>query len=323
MRVDRRRVLFAASAALPWLSERAQGAAYPTRPVRVLLGFPAGGTADILTRLVSEWLQIRLGQPFVVENRPGAGTNLATEAAVRAPADGYTLLATTTSNLLNGALYPDLRYDFVRDIAPVASLTTQPLVLEVIPAMPVRSVPEFIAYARANRGRINMGNSGQGTVSHLAAELFRQASDIDFVSVPYRGAAPMLADLLAGRIQAACDNIPASMEHIRSGSLRPLAVTTAARSESLPDVPTVGEFIPGFEAFSVAGIGAPRGTPAAIVETLNAAINAGLADPRLRSRLAELGATIRAGSSAEFAQLIARETEKWARVIQTAGVRMN
>lgn len=323
MRVDRRRVLFAASAALPWLSERAQGAAYPTRPVRVLLGFPAGGTADILTRLVSEWLQIRLGQPFVVENRPGAGTNLATEAAVRAPADGYTLLATTTSNLLNGALYPDLRYDFVRDIAPVASLTTQPLVLEVIPAMPVRTVPEFIAYARANPGRINMGNSGQGTVSHLAAELFRQASDIDFVSVPYRGAAPMLADLLAGRIQAACDNIPASMEHIRSGSLRPLAVTTAARSESLPDVPTVGEFIPGFEAFSVAGIGAPRGTPAAIVETLNAAINAGLADPRLRSRLAELGATIRAGSSAEFAQLIARETEKWVRVIQTAGVRMD
>lgn len=322
MILHRRRLLLLASAA-PWAGRGAAASAYPTRPVRVLLGFPAGGTADILTRLACEWLQLRLGQPFVVENRPGAGTNLATEAAIRAPADGHTLLATTTSNLLNGALYRDLRFDFVRDITPVACLTTQPLVLAVRQALPARTVPEFVALAKASPGVINIGNSGHATVSHLAAELFKQATGIDIVTVAYRGAPPMLNDLLAGRIQAICDNIPASIEHIRAGSLRPLAVTTAARAETQPDVPTLAEFVPGFEAFSVAGLGAPRGTSQEIVATLNDAVNAGLADPRLGGRLAAIGATIRPGSPADFAALIARETEKWSRVITTSGIRID
>jgi len=295
---------------------------YPTRPVRVIVGFPAGGGADVLTRVISEWLQARLGQPLIIENRPGASTNLATEAVVRAPADGYTLLATTTSNLLNGALYDDLKYDFVRDIAPIASLTTQPLVLEINPAIPAKTVPEFIAYVKANPGKINMGNSGTGTVSHLAAEAFRVATGIDFVNVPYRGSAPMLTDLLGGQVHAAFDNLPGSIDHIRSGSLRALAVTTAVRAEALPDVPTVGDFIPGYEAFAVAGIGAPKGTPADIIGKLNAEINAGLADPKLRARLAELGATVLLGTPTDFANLIARETEKWAKLIRSSGIKM-
>jgi tripartite-type tricarboxylate transporter receptor subunit TctC len=324
MTLDRRRILLAAAAAIsPLVAGRARAEAYPARPVRVMVGFPAGGGADILTRVITEWLQHRLGQPFVVENRPGAGTNLATEAVVRAPADGYTLLATTTSNLLNGALYEDLKYDFVRDIAPVASLSIQPMVLVVNPAFAATSVPELIGYAKANPGTVKVGNTGTGTISHLAAEAFRLGAGIDFVNVPYRGGAPMQADLLGGHIQAAFDNIPGAIGHIRSGSLRALAVTTARRSEALPNVPAVGEFVSDYEMFTVAGIGAPAGTPADRIEKLNAEINAGLNDPKLRARLTDLGATVLAGSPADFARLIARVTEKWGKVIKASGIRMN
>lgn len=323
--VKRRHVLSGAAAAglsslaAPWV--RAQG--YPARPVRVLVGFPAGGGADILTRLITDWLQARLGQTFVVDNRPGAATNLATEAVVRAPADGYTLLATTTSNLLNGALFDDLKYDFIRDIAPVAGLSTQPLVLASTPGLPVRTLPEFIAHARAHPGQLNIGNSGQATISHLAAEAFKAATGLDLVTVPYRGAAAMLPDLLAGRVQATFDNLPPYGPHIRSGSLVALAVTTRARTPALPEVPTVAEFVPGYEAYTVAGLAAPRGTPPDIVERLNAEVNAGLADARLRARLAELGGTPLPGSAADFAALIARETDKWGRLIRASGIKLS
>ena len=324
MPMNRRQMLSltAASTVSPFLTSRVRAATYPTRPVRVLVGFPPGGGADVLTRVIAEWLQSRLGQPFVVENRPGAGTNIATEAAVRAPADGYTLLATTTSNLINGALYDDLKYDFVRDIAPVAGLTVQPLVFEVTPTMPARSVPEFIAYAKANPGKINMGNTGTGTISHLAAEAFKQASGIEFVDVPYAGSAPMLTDLLGSHIHAAFDNIPGSIGHLKSGTLQALAVTTATRTKALSDVPALGEFIPGFESITVAGIGAPRGTPADIVEKLNTEINAGLKDPKLLDRLDALGSTALGGSASDFANLIARETNRWSQVIRTSRIKI-
>jgi tripartite-type tricarboxylate transporter receptor subunit TctC len=318
----RRRPLLLLAASVAARPALAQHGAYPSRPVRVLLGFPPGGTADIVTRLVCEALQARLGQPFVVENRPGAATNLATEAAVRAPPDGYTLLATTTSNLLNGALFPALPFDFQRDIAPVASLTTQPLVLVAGPALPLRDPAGLVAAARADPGRITIGNFGLGTVSHLAAELFRQAAGIELVTVPYRGAPPMLADLLAGRIQVAFDNIPTSLEHIRAGRLRALAVTGATRAPSLPEVPPMADTIPGYEASSVAGLGAPRGTPPALVATLNAAAGAALADPAVSGRLVAMGATPRIGPPEAFAGLIAEETAKWTRVIRAAGIRI-
>jgi tripartite-type tricarboxylate transporter receptor subunit TctC len=325
MTLNRRRILSLAAAAAisPLAAARANAEAYPERPVRVLVGFPAGGGADILTRIITDWLQTRLGQPFIVENRPGAGTNLATEAVVRAPADGYTLLATTTSNLLNGSLYDDLKYDFIRDIAPVASLSIQPLVLVINPTLPVNSVPELIAHAKANPGSINLGNFGTGTISHVAAEAFRLAVGIDVLNVPYRGSPPMLTDLLGGRIHAAFDNLPGAIGHIRSGSLRALAVTTARRSDALPDVAPIGEFIADYEMFTLAGIGAPAGTPADRIKTLNAQVNAGLGDPKIRARLAEMGATVLAGSPADFAGLIARVTEKWGKVIKASGVRVN
>ncbi|MEY9107596.1 tripartite-type tricarboxylate transporter receptor subunit TctC [Bradyrhizobium yuanmingense] len=325
MSISRRQILsFSGAVAIsPLLTARAPAAApYPARPVRILVGFPAGGTADILARMTSQWLQERLGQPFIVENRPGAGTNLATEAVVRAPADGYTLLATTTSNLLNGTLYENMTFDFIRDITPVAGLTVQPLVLNVIPAFPARSVPEFIAYAKAHPGAISVGNFGVGTMSHLAAELFKQSTGIDFVDVSYRGSASMLTDLLGGRIQASFDNVPVTVEHLKSGALHALAVTAASRSRALPSVPTMGDFLPNYEAMTVAGIGAPRGTHPDIVEKLNAEINTGLATSTLVDRLDELGSTILGGSPAEFADLIKRETERWAKVIQTAGIKV-
>lgn len=323
--IDRRRILNAALAAglAATAATRARAQSYPARPVRVIVGFPAGGGADILTRLITDWLQARLGQTFVVENKPGAATNLATEAVVRAPADGHTLLATTTSNLLNGALFDDLRYDFVRDIAPVAGLSTQPLVFAVTPALPVRTVAEFVRHAKAHPGQVNIGNTGNGTISHLAAEAFKAATGIDAVTVPYRGAAPMLPDLLSGRVQATFDNLPPYVTHIGSGTLRALAVTTAARSEALPGVPTVAEFVPGYEAYTVAGMGAPRGTPAEVVDRLNAEINAGLADPRLRARLAELGGTPLPGTAADFGRLIARESDKWGRLIRSLGIKVS
>ncbi len=325
MTIDRRQVLSlaAASAIFPFVTSPACAEAYPARPVRIIAGFPAGGAADVAARLIGAWLQARLGQPFIIENRPGASTSLATEAVVRAPADGYMLLLTTTSNLLNGALFDDLKYDFVRDIAPVASLMLTPLVLQVNPTTPAKSVPEFIAYAKANPGRINVGHFGTGTVSHLAGEAFRIATGVDIAFVPYRGSVPMLTDLLGGRIDAAFDTILASTEHIKSGGLRPLAVTSATRSEALPDVPAVSEFIAGYEVIPIAGVGAPRGTPANIVEKLNKEINAGLADTKLKSRLTELGAIALPGSPTDFATIIARETEKWGKVIKASGVKLN
>lgn len=304
------------------LCNHARAETYPARPVKVLVGFPAGGGADTLTRSITDWLQARLGQPFVIENRPGAGTNLATEAVVRSPADGYTLLATTTSNLLNGALYDNLTYDFARDIAPVASLSTQPLVLCVAPTLPVHSLPELIAYAKAHPRAVNAGNTGTGTVSHLAAEALRLATGLVFTDVPYRGSSPMLTDLLAGHIHMAFDIIPGSIQHIRSGGLRALAVTSAERSNTLPDVPAVAEFVSDYDVFAVAGIAAPRGTPVDRIEKLNHEINQGLNDPKLRARLIDLGVTVKTGSPADFAALITRETTKWTNVIRSSGVKI-
>ena len=323
--MNRRQILsFAgASAVLPLFPGPAYAAGYPARPVRVLVGFPAGGTADILTRMVCDRLQNRLGQAFVVENRPGAATNLATEAVVRAPADGYTLLATTTSNLLNGALYEDMKYDFIRDIAPVAGIAMQPLAFVAAPTLGVKTVAEFIARARANPGSLSVGNFGTGTISHLAVEAFKQATGVEFLSVAYRGSTQMLTDLLGDRIQAAFDNLPASMEHIRSGTLQALAVTSAKRSKALPDVPPIADSIAGYEAITIAGVGAPRGTPDEIINRLNAEVNVGLAEAKLSARLDDLGSTALGGSPADFAKLIARETERWSRVIRTSGIKLN
>ncbi|UUX97776.1 tripartite tricarboxylate transporter substrate binding protein [Aquabacterium sp. J223] len=290
--------------------------------MRVVVGFPPGGGADILARLMCDWLQQRLGQAFIVDNRPGAATNLATEAVVRAPADGHTLLKTTTSNLLNGALYDDLKYDFVRDIAPVAGISTQPLVLAAGPELAaVRTLPQFIAHARSHPGQLNLGHFGNGTISHLAAELLKSEARIDAVLVPYRGSAPMLTDLLGGRLHAAMDNLPSAIEHLRAGRLQALAVTTPARTESLPAVSAVAETLPGYEATTVAGLGAPRGTPAEVIERLNAEVNAALADPKVKARLAELGAVALPGSPADFGRFIERESAKWARVVRSSGIK--
>ena len=296
---------------------------YPLGPVRIVVGFSPGGTADVVARTIGNRLTTRLGQAFVVENRAGGSSNIATETVVRAPADGNTLLLTTTSNLLNGTLFEKLNYDFVRDIAPVASIMQTPLVLVVHPDVPVGTVPELIAYAKANPGKVNMANFGVGTVSHLAGELFKIATGIDFVHVPYAGSAPMLLDLLAGRVHASFDNIPASLAHIRAGKLRVLAVTTKTRSEALPEVPTVAEFLPGFEVRAVVGVGAPRGTPANIINKLNDEINSGLADPNIASRLSELGGMVFTGSPTDFSNFIASETEKWAKMIKSSNIKLN
>lgn len=319
-----RRHLFTFGAALAAASmspRLALAAGYPQRPVHVLLGFPAGGGADTLTRVVCEWLQRQLGQPFVVENRPGAATILATEAVARAPADGHTLLATTTSNLLNGSLYEDLRHDFARDFAPVACVSTQPLVLAAGPKTGLRMLGEFIAEAKARPGQLNVGHFGNGTISHLAAEALKLQAGIDYLTVPYRGSAPMLADLLGGRIDAAFDNLPGSMEHLRSGRLHALAVTTATRAEMLPATPALAEAVPGYEAYAIAGFAAPAATPEGVVQTLNAAINAGLADAAVRQRLSALGVSLLPGTPAEFAQRIGLETRKWAQVIKQLGIK--
>jgi tripartite-type tricarboxylate transporter receptor subunit TctC len=323
MNLERRRTLStAAAAALCSLTPgQARAAAYPERPVRVVLGFPPGGGADLLTRIICDWLQRRLGQSFIVDNRPGAATNLATEAVVRSPADGYTLLATTTSNLLNGALYDDLRYDFIRDMAPIASVSVQPLVIEVGPSASTKSLAEFIAAAKARPGQLSVGHFGNGTIGHLAVEALKQAAGIDFLTVPYRGSAPMLTDLLGSRIDAAIDNLPGSIEHLRSGRLQALAVTTSTRAEVLPGTPSVAEVLPGFEAYALAGFAAPAGTPTDIIARLNAEINAGLADAALRDRLTSLGVTILPGAPADFARRIALETDKWSRLIKRAGIK--
>jgi tripartite-type tricarboxylate transporter receptor subunit TctC len=323
MKLPRRTFLHLATGAavLPALSRIARAQAYPTRPVRIIVGWPVGGTTDIATRLMGQWLSERLGQPFVIENRPGAASNIGTEAVVRAPADGYTLLAVTATNTVNATLYDKLNFSLNRDIATIAGILRSPLVLEVHPAVPVNTVPEFIAYAKANSGKIGMASFGTGTTSHVAGELFKMTAGIHMLHVPYRGSAPMVTDLLGGQVQVAFDNLPASIEHIRAGKLRPLAVTTATRSEALPNIPTMSEFLPGYEASAWIAVGVPSGTPAEIVNKLNKEINAGLADPKIRARIADIGGTVLAGSAAEVGKLIAEETEKWAKVIRAANIK--
>jgi tripartite-type tricarboxylate transporter receptor subunit TctC len=313
--------LAAGAAALPAVSRIAWAQAYPSRPVRLIVGFAPGGTTDITARLIGQWLSERLGQQFLIENRTGAATNIATEAVVRAPADGYTLLLVTASNAINATLYDKLGFNFIRDIAPVAGIIRYPLVMQVNPSFPAKTVPEFISHAKSNPGKVSYGSGGIGTSIHVASELFKMMAGIEMIHVPYRGGAPAMTDLMGGQIQVVFNPVPESMEHIKAGKLRPLAVTGATRSEALPDVPTVGDFVPGFEASALQGIGAPKDTPAEIVEKLNKEINAGLADPKLKARFADLGATVFVVSPADFGKFIADETEKWAKVIKFAGAK--
>jgi tripartite-type tricarboxylate transporter receptor subunit TctC len=319
----RRRQLFnlaANAAAFTAVSRIAWAQAYPARPVRLLVGFPAGGTTDIVARLIGQWLSERLGQQFIIENRPGANSNLAFEAIVRAPADGYTIGTVSTSNILGSIVSGSPNVDLNRDLAMVAGLNRSPLVLVVHPAVPVNSVREFIAYAKANPGKISMASFGAGSISHVAGELFKLGTGIEMLHVPYRGSAPMLTDLLGGQVQAAVDNLPASIEHIRAGKLRALAVTTTVRSEALPQIPSLSEFLPGYEASAFISIAAPKGIPAEMVVKLNQAINAGLADAKIKTRLAELGGAPVVLSPAELAKLVDNETEKWAKVIRAAKI---
>jgi tripartite-type tricarboxylate transporter receptor subunit TctC len=323
MKLPRRKFLHLAVgiAALPAVSRIARAQAYPTRPVRIVAPTAPGGAPDILARLIGPWLSGRLGQQFVVENRPGGGTNIGTEAVVRAPADGYTLLLASTTSTINATLYDRLNFDFLRDIAPVAGIIRLPLVMVVNPSVPAKTVPEFTAYAKANPGKINLGSPGIGSPGHVAGELFKMMAGVDLVHVPYRGGGPVMTDLLGGQVQVLFGSTSLTIEQIRADKLRPLAVTTATRWETLPDLPTVGEFLPGFEASAWNGLGAPRNTPAKIIDTLNKEINAALADPTMKARLADLGGAVLAGSPADFGKLIAEETEKWAKVIKFAGLK--
>jgi tripartite-type tricarboxylate transporter receptor subunit TctC len=324
MKLPRRQFLHlaAGAAALPTVSRFARAQAYPTRPVRIICGIAAGGAPDIVARLVAQWLSERLGQQFVVENRTGGATNIATEAVVRAPPDGYTLLQVTSSNGVNATLYDKLNFNFIRDIAPVASITLTPHIMEVNPSFPAKTVPAFIAYAKANPGKISLASTGIGSPGHLGSELFRMMVGIDMTHVPYRGAAQALTDLIGGQVQVAIVTSAASIEHIRSGKLHPLAMTTSMRLEFLPDIPTVGEFVPGYEVSGWLGIGAPRNTPADIIDKLNSEIHAGLVDPKLKSQFANLGAETFPSSPAQFGKFIAEYTEKWAKVIRAAGVKV-
>jgi tripartite-type tricarboxylate transporter receptor subunit TctC len=323
MKLSRRQFLrlAAGAAVLPAFSRIVRAQAYPTRSVRLVVGFPPGQTADIIARLMGQWLTERRGQPIIIDNRPGASSNIATEMVVRSPADGYTLLSVNSSNLINATLYEKLPYNFLRDIDPIASFSRVALVMEVSPSFPARTVPEFIAYAKANPGKINMASGGTGNSTHVTGELFKMMAGVNLLHVPYRGSPPALTDLIGGRVQVMFDVLSSSVEHIRSGRLRALAVTTAMRSEALPDVPTLGEFVPGYEASALAGVGAPKGTPAEIIEKLNSEINAGLADPKMKSRFADLGLTPLSLSAADFAKLVADETEKWGKVVKFANIR--
>jgi tripartite-type tricarboxylate transporter receptor subunit TctC len=313
--------LAAGAAALPAVSRVAWAQGYPTRPVRLVVGYAAAGANDIVGRIMGQWLSERLGRPFVIENRPGAASNIATEVVVRAPADGYTLLVGGTTNAINATLYDKLNFDFIRDIAPVASICSGPFVIVVNPSLPAKTVPEFIAYAKANPGKINMASAGTGNTTHLSGELFKMMTGVDMVHVPYRGGAPALTDLIGGQVQVFFAPIAASIEPIRAGKLRALAVTTSTRSEALPDIPTVGEFVPGFESSGWIGFGAPKGTPIEIVDKLNKEINAALADPKMKARLADLGCTPLTLSPADFGKLIVADTEKWAKVIRAANIK--
>jgi tripartite-type tricarboxylate transporter receptor subunit TctC len=323
MKLPRRRFLHlaAGAAALPAASRFAWGQAYPARPVRLIIGYPPGSGPDINARLIGQWLSERLGQPFVIDNRPGAGSNIGTEAVVRAPADGYTLLIAASANASNATLYDKLDFNFIRDIAPVASFTRAPFVMEVHPSVPTKTVPEFIAYAKGNPGRINMASSGNGTVPHLSGELFKMMTGVDMVHVPYRGGTAALVDLLRGQVQVRFGSLTESIQYIKDGKLRALAVTTASRSEVLPDIPTVGEFLPGYDASAWTGVGAPRNTPAEIIKKLNREINASLADPKLKARFTDQGLAAFAGSPADFGKFIVEETEKWAKVVRTANIK--
>ena len=323
MTLPRRRFLHLATGAvaLSAISPRARAQAYPTRPVRIMVGFPPGGPTDIVARLIAQWLTQRLGQEFLVENRPGAASNIGTEFALRAPADGYTLLQVTSSNAVNATFYEKLNFDLMSDMAPVAGMVRVPFVMEINPSVPARSVAEFIAYAKTHPGKINMASGGIGTSTHIAGELFKMMAGVDLVHVPYRGSAPALTDLIGGQVQVTFDILTSSIQHIRSGALRGLAVTSATRSKVLPDLPTLGEFLPGYEATAWYGIAAPKGTPSEIVEKLNREINAGLTDPKMKSRLADLAGTTIPGSPADFGKLVADEIEKWGKVVKFSGAK--
>jgi tripartite-type tricarboxylate transporter receptor subunit TctC len=323
LKLPRRRFLHlaAGAAALPAVSRIAWAQAYPTRPVRLLVPLAPGGASDILARLIGQWLSERLGQQFVIDNRPGGGGNIGTEAVVRAPADGYTLLLVGGFNAVNATFYDKLNYNFIRDIAPVASIIRTPFVMAVNPRVPAKTVPEFIAYAKTSPGKINYASAGTGTSTHLTGELFKMMAGVDMVHVPYRSGGPALTDLLGGQVQIMFPTTVASIEYIRSGRLRALAVTAATRSDALPGIPTVGEFVPDYEASNWFGVGAPKATPAEIVEKLNKEINAGLADPNMKARLVDLGGTVLPGSPADFGKLIAEETEKWGKVVKFSGAK--
>jgi tripartite-type tricarboxylate transporter receptor subunit TctC len=323
LKLRRREFLHLASgaAAVPAVSPIAWAQTYPAGAVRLVVGFAAGGGQDISARLMGQWLSERLGETFFIENRPGAATNVATEAVVRGRADGYTLLLATTANAINATLYDNLNFNFIRDIAPVASIVRVPNVMVVNPSFPARTVPEFIAYAKANPGKVSFASGGAGSSVHVSGELFKMMTSVNMVHVPYRGAAPALADLMGGQVQVMFDLMNSSIEHIRAGKVRPLAVTTVTRSDALPDLPTIGDFVPGYEASSWSGVGAPRKTPDEIIDKLNKDINAALADPKMKARLADLGGTALAGSSADFGKLIADETEKWGKVIRAAKIK--
>jgi tripartite-type tricarboxylate transporter receptor subunit TctC len=310
------------TALAPAFSRIAGAQDYPTRPLRLIVGFPPGGGTDVAARLVGQWLSERLGQPVVIENRPGAGSNIATEAAVHAVADGYTLLLVSTAHAINATLYERLNYNFLRDIAPVAGFMRVPNVMEINPALSAKSVPEFIAYARGNPGNVNMASGGNGTSQHLSGELFKMMTGLNIVHVPYRGSAPALTDLVGGRVQVMFGDMPPSIELIKAGKLRALAVTTVTRSEALPELPSVGDFVPGYESSAWYGVGAPKSTPVEIVEKLGKEINAALADPKMKARITALGGTVLDGSPSEFGSLIADETKKWAKVVKFAGAKV-
>jgi tripartite-type tricarboxylate transporter receptor subunit TctC len=323
MNLPRRQLLLlaAGAAALPAASRIAGAQSYPARPVRIIVGFPPGGPNDIVARIIGQWLSERLGQPFVIESRPGGGSNVGTEAVVRAPADGHTLLLASASNAINATLYERLNFNFIRDIAPVAAIIRVPNVMVVHPSVPARGVVEFIAFAKANPGKAIMASPGNGTSGHISGELFKMMTSVNLLHVPYRGSTPALTDLIGGQVQVLFNPLPSTIEYIRAGTLRALAVTAATRSEVLPDTPTVSEFVPGYEASTWFGVGAPKGTPTGIVDKLNNEINAGLADPRMKARLAELGGMILTGSPTDFGTLIADETEKLGKVIRSANIK--
>jgi len=325
MKLHRREFLKLAgcTAALAAAERTAWAQAYPARSVRIVVPVAAGGANDVTARLIGQWLSEHLGQQFVIENRPGAGTNVGTEAVIRAAADGYTLLISGSNAAINPALFANLNFNFIRDTAPIASIVRVPQVMQVNPSLPVKSVPEFIAYAKANPGKIAMGSGGNGSPAHVIGEYFKLSTGTDLTHVPYRGAAPAVTDLLGGQIQVAFTEMATSLGHIKAGKLRALAVTTAARTQALPDVPTLSEFIPGFEASQCIGLVAPKDTPSTIIEKLNGEINAALGDPKMKTRFADLGGMVLPGSPADFGVLIRDETEKWGKVIRAAGIRVD